>query len=230
MSSVAAVASSPASAYLMAGKILAANTAAKSLPTASAVPVADKVAISQAARDAFAAAETNSGTNATERKLDEIKARDALRRTPQDMEYLIANDKKFSAILDKENKGGSLTASEVDYMQKTGGFVNSFALLSPAEKDLYDQAIASGNKEAAAGISIIALTRTMGHMAGGAEGTTYDPINTEITAANVEKYFRHSVKDPSGKMQAQFQALIQFLQNNPAKPAAEHSATGAAQT
>lgn len=230
MSSVAAAASSSASAYLMAGKILAANTASKFQPVASAVPAADKVAISQAARDAFAAAENNSGANATERKLAEIKAKDALHRTPQDMEYLLANDKKLSAILDKENKGIGIAASEVDYMQKAGGFVNSFALLSPAEKELYDQAIASGNKEAAAGISIIALTRTMGHVAGGAEGTTYDPINTEITAANVEKYFRHSVKDPSGKMQAQFQALIQFLQNNPTKPAAEHSAPDTAKT
>ncbi len=230
MSSITSVASSPASTFLTVGKMLAANAVAKSQPAASATQAADKVVISQAARAAFAAAETNSGANATERKLAEIKAKDALSRTPQDMEYLIANDKKFSAILDKENKGIGLTASEVDYMQKTTGFVNSFALLSPAEKDLYDQAIASGNKEAAAGIGIIALTRTMGHMAGGADGTTYDPINTEITAANVEKFFRHSVKDPSGKMQAQFQALIQFLQTNPAKPATEHSATGTAKT
>lgn len=228
MSSITSVASSPASTFLMVGKMLAANAAAKSQPVASAAPVADKVAISQAARDAFAAAGSNSDANATERKLAEIKAKDALHRTPQDMEYLIANDKKYSAILDKENKGIGITASEVDYMQKTVGFVNSFALLSPAEKDLYDQAIASGNKEAAAGISVIAFIRTMGHSAGGVDGTTYDPINTEITAANVEKYFRHSVKDPSGKMQAQFQALIQFLQSNPSKPAAEHSATGTA--
>lgn len=56
----------------------------------------------------------------------------------------------------------------------------------------------------------------MGHTAGGAAGTTYDPLTTEITSANIEKYFRYSIVDPTGKAQAQFQALIQFLQNDTA--------------
>ena len=99
-------------------------------------------------------------------------------------------------------------------MQKAVGFVNTMANLSPAEKALYDKAVASGNTEAAAGISQIALVRMMGHTAGGANGTTYDPLNTEITAANIEKYFSHSIVDPTGKAQSQFQALIQYLQNN----------------
>lgn len=52
-------------------------------------------------------------------------------------------------------------------------------------------------------------------MAGGANGTTYDPIDTPITAANVEKYFSHSIVDPTGGADAKFQALIQFLQSAP---------------
>lgn len=51
MSSVAAVASSPASAYLMAGKILAANTASKSQAPASTAMLADRTTISQTARN-----------------------------------------------------------------------------------------------------------------------------------------------------------------------------------
>ena len=76
--------------------------------------------------------------------------------------------------------------------------------------------MASGDTQAAAGISQIALVRMMGHTAGGANGTTYDPLNTEITAANIERYFSHSIIDPSGKAQEQFQALMQFLQKNSA--------------
>lgn len=55
----------------------------------------------------------------------------------------------------------------------------------------------------------------MGHTAGGASGTTYDPLNTAITAGNIEKYFSHSIVDPSGKAASNFQALIRFLQATP---------------
>lgn len=139
-------------------------------------------------------------------------------RTAADMDYLWANDSGLAALQTKwkANPNYSPTAAEIDHEQKAIGFVNTMALLSPAEKALYDKAVASGNPEAAAGISQIAFVRTMGHTAGGAEGTTYDPINTAITAANVEQYFRHSIVDPSGKSQTQFQALIQYLQSNPA--------------
>ncbi len=88
------------------------------------------------------------------------------------------------------------------------------ANLSPAEKALYDKAVGSGNTEAAEGIGQIALIRMLGHTAGGPNGSTYDSLSTEITVANIGKYFSHSIIDPTGK--AQFQALIQYLQNNPA--------------
>lgn len=107
-----------------------------------------------------------------------------------------------------------LSADDIDYMQKTTGFVNTFANLSTEEKALYDEAVASGNKAAAAAISRIALNR-MGDMAGGANGTTYDPKAMQITPANIEQYFRHSFVDPTGRTQADFQALIQFLHNRP---------------
>lgn len=188
---------------------------------------ADTVNISQAARDAFAASSSNrwssssnsSTTNSVDTKLAEIKSKDAMSRTQEETDYVLTYDTKFAAIRDKinENKGpDTLTAEELDYAQKASGFVNTMANLSSAEKALYDKMVASGNTAAVAGMSQIALIRMMGHMAGGANGTTYDPINTEITAANTEKYFSHSIVDPSGKAQSQFQALIQYLQNNPA--------------
>lgn len=220
MSSVSFVTTTQPSSFVTAGKSTSPQTVATNQFQTS-VNTGSSVAISQAARDAFAATQNStssansSATNSVDAKLAEIKSRDAVHRTSSDTEYLLANDKKFAEIAAQGKSTEQLTSSELDYMQKASGFVNSMANLSPAEKDLYDKAVASGNKDAAAGISLIAMTRQMGHMAGGANGTTYDPINTAITAANIEQYFSHSIVDPSGKAQSQFQALIQFLQNNP---------------
>jgi hypothetical protein len=183
---------------------------------------ADTVSISHAAWVALVASSVSTTSsvdshtaNSIDARLAEIKSKDAMSRTDADTEYLWANDKKLTEIAAKGKSPDQLTASELDYVQKAGGLVNTMAYLSPDEKALYDKAVASGNTQAAAGLAQIALIRTGGHMAGGANGTTYDPINTAITAANIEKYFRHSIVDPSGDADAKFQALIQFLQNNP---------------
>lgn len=188
--------------------------------TTQAATSSATVTISPAARAALAAASVGSDSgsaNSVEARLAEIKAKDAMSRTQEEWDYLFTNDKKLAEITARANQNpGSLTSSELDYEQKARGLVNTMANLSPAEKALYDKAVASGNAQAAAGISQIAFIRTMGHTAGGADGTTYDPINTKITAENIVKYFSHSIVDPSGKAQAQFQALIAYLQNNPA--------------
>jgi len=134
-------------------------------------------------------------------------------RSQKDHDFLFANDKRLAEISAKSYN--TRTADEIDYMQKATGFVNTFAHLSSAEKALYDKAVASGNTAAAEGIAQIALIRQGGEMAGGANGTTYNSRTTEITAANIEKYFRHNIVDPSGNAESKFQALIQFLQNNP---------------
>lgn len=203
---------------------IARSPSPRQTPTTSPANIADTVSISKAAREALAASNASSSSSSAaanvgksvEARLAAIKAKDAVSRTQEDQDYLFANDKKLAEITAQGKSSDKLTAEELDYMQKAGGFVNTMANLSPAEKALYDKAVASGNTEAAAGISQIAFIRTMGHTAGGADGSTYDPLNTEITAANIEKYFSHSIVDPSGKAQFQFQALIQYLQNNPA--------------
>jgi hypothetical protein len=205
--------------------LLFANTAARSpaarqTPTATPANISDNVRISQAARDALASsnASSSSATNSdksVEARLATIKAKDGLSRTQEEQDYVRANDKRLAEITAQGKPPEKLTADELDYVQKAAGFVNTFANLSPAEKALYDKAGASGNTEAAEGISMIALIRQGGKMAGGANGTTYNSHATEITAANIEKYFSHSIVDPTGKAQSQFQALIQFLQDNP---------------
>lgn len=207
------------SALLFANTV-ARSPAARQTPTASPANIADTVRISQAAREALASsnASSSSVTNSdksVEARLAAIKAKDGLSRTQEEQDYVRANDKRLAEITAQGKPPEKLTADELDYMQKAAGFVNTFAYLSPAEKALYDKAVASGNTEAAAGISMIALIRQGGEMAGGANGTTYNSRTTEITAANIEKYFGHSIVDPTGKAQSQFQALIQFLQDNP---------------
>ena len=177
---------------------------------------ADTVSISRAARAAFEASSSvaTASADSVDARLAEIRARGPVNRSQEDQDFLFANDKRLAEITAQGKPPEKLTADELDYLQKATGLVNTFAHLSAAEKALYDKAVASGNTEAAAGISQIALIR-QGGMAGGANGTTYDPRNTEITAANIEKYFSHSIVDPTGNAQSRFQALIQFLQNNP---------------
>lgn len=190
-------------------------TASAASPAAN---FADSVDISKGAWEAFAASNASPSSSAAhtdksiEARLAEIKAKDVMSRTQEDQDYLFANDKRLAEITGKPHD--KLTADEIDYMQKAGGFVNTMANLSPAEKALYDKAVASGDTAAAAGIGQVAFIRTMGHTAGGAGGTTYDPIGTEINAANIGKFFIHSIVDSSGKAQSNFQALIQFLQNS----------------
>lgn len=168
---------------------------------------ADPVHISSAARAALAA----EGDASVDAKLASIRARGPINRSEADQAYLFAHDQRLAEIAAQGKPPEKLTADELDYMQKATGMVNTMANLSPAEKALYDKAVASGNTAAAAGISQIALVRMMGHTAGGAGGATYDPLNTAITAANVERYFSHSIVDPSGQAKAGFQALIAFL-------------------
>jgi hypothetical protein len=192
-----------------------ASNLVSSVVAAPAAKTSDTVSISQVARNTLATANA-AQAHSVETRLAEIKAKDGLMgRTQEEWDFLFANDKKLAEITEKRRQNpNSLTAAEIDYDQKARGAVNTMANLSPAEKTLYDKAVAGGDTQAAAGISQIAFIRTMGHTAGGANGTTYDPLNTEITAANIERYFSHSIVDPSGKAQEQFQALMQFLQKN----------------
>ncbi len=179
---------------------------------AETIPSAALITISQAARDALASSAADADAS-VDTRLAAIKAKGPLSKTAEDMDYLYANDAKLATILEKSNNGIGLTSSEIDYQQKTIGFVNTMAFLSPGEQKMYDDMLDMGNPAAASALADIAFVRTtMGHTAGGAEGTTYDPIHTEITAENVTRYFRHTVIDKTGASESSFQALIQYLQ------------------
>lgn len=204
------------SSALLFSSAVARSPSTRQYLAASTANAADSVRISQAARDAFAASSssaTASKDRSVEARLAEIRASGPVNRSQEDHDFLFANDKRLAEISAKSYD--SRTADDIDYMQKATGLVNTFAHLSSAEKALYDKAVASGNTAAAEGIAQIALIRQGGEMAGGANGTAYNPRTTEITAANIEKYFSHSIVDPSGNAASKFQALIQFLQNNP---------------
>ncbi|MDK9705206.1 MAG: hypothetical protein OEL20_18940 [Sulfuritalea sp.] len=203
--------SSPFSAAEIARSLSPRQTPAATLP-ASIADIADTVRISQAGREALAA---SNGDKSVEARLAAIKSKDGMSRTQEEQDYVRANDTRLSEITAQGKPPEKLTADELDYLQKAAGFVNTFANLSSAEKALYDKAVASDNTEAAAGISMIALIRQGGNMAGGANGSTYNPLTMEITAANIEKFFSHSIIDQTGQAQSQFQALIQLLQDSP---------------
>jgi hypothetical protein len=156
----------------------------------------------------------SASTENKDARLAAIEAKGALSRTQEENDYVLAHDKRFAEIRDQ---GGPRTADELDYVQKAGGMVHSMENLSPAERALWDKANASGDWEAAGALCWIGMIRMGGHTANGAGGTTYDPLNTAITAANVEKYFQYGVIDSAtGKPWPAFQALIRFLQANQA--------------
>lgn len=205
------------SASFFAAEITPSPSPRKS-PAASQANIADTVRISQAAREALAASSSTASMNSdksVETLLADIRARGTVNRSQEDQDFLFTNDKRLAEITAQGKPPEKLTAEELDYLQKASGLVNTFAHLSSAEKALYDKAVASGNTAAAEGISQIALIRQGGEMAGGSNGTTYNSRTTEITVANIEKYFGHSIIDSSGNAASKFQALIQFLQNNP---------------
>lgn len=135
--------------------------------------------------------------------------------TASDMMSYANNDKKIADILAKMRNHILVTSSEMDYFQTTRGDVRSIAALSPAERTLYDKLAAEGNYKALGGLANIGFLRaTQGHLAGYGGGT-YDPINTQITPANIMKYFLHNYANPGTDIQSGFTALADYLKSNP---------------
>lgn len=185
---------------------------------ALAANYADKVSISDSAKALMASSQTSAQEAETQKRIDAIKAKPGVERTEADVEYLSKNDKRFAELQEKMKASGldgfdSLTADEVDYMQKAGGFVNTMAELSPKEKDLYNELVANGNHEAAHGLMLVAMSRIgmSGQQVTLPNGKTFDPANTEVTAANIRNLFKYMFVDPSGNTDRQFDALASYL-------------------
>lgn len=195
------------------GSVIKSSAQRQSLPTPVA-NYADRVSISDAAK----ALAGSSQSTEIQQRIDAIKAKPGVERTQADFEYLSANDKRFAELQEKMKASGksgfdSLTADEVDYMQKAGGFVNTMAELSPKEKALYDELVASGNFEAAHGLALVGMSRIGmgGQQVTLPNGKTFDPTNTEVTAANIQTLFKQMFVDPSGNTDRQFEALASYL-------------------
>lgn len=189
----------------------------QSLPTPAA-NYADKVSISDAAKELMTGAQTATSGAEIQKRIEAIKAKPGVERTEADFEYLSKNDKRFAELQEKIKASGydgfdSLTADEVDYMQKAGGFVNTMAELSPKEKALYDELVASGNHEAAHGLMLVGMSRIgmSGQQVTLPNGKTFYPSNTEVTAANIRNLFKYMFVDSSGNTDRQFEALASYL-------------------
>ena len=201
---------------------------------ASATPSADiagSIHISDAGRAALSA-ETSAGDAAVQRRIDEIKAKPGVHRTQEDGDYLYAHDKRFAEIRDKSRDYGgaeSLTADELDYLQKAGGFVNTMAELSADEKVLYDELVAQGNTEAAAALNLIAMSRIGmgGEQITLPNGRVFDPTTTAITADNVRNLFRYLHVDETGRTDRMFEALASYLDRRDDPATAARNRAGA---
>ncbi len=198
-------------AYISAGR----SSLGRQASTPPSADIAGSIHISDAARAALSG-ETSAGDAAVQRRIDEIKAKPGIHRTQEDGDYLYAHDKRFAEIRDKSRDYGgpeSLTADELDYLQKAGGFVNTMAELSADEKVLYDELVAQGNTEAAAALNLIAMSRIGmgGQQITLPNGRVFDPTTTEITADNVRNLFRYLHVDETGRTDRMFEALASYL-------------------
>lgn len=186
----------------------------QTLPSSSA-NYADKVSISDAAKAMMASSQASAQAQDIQNHIDAIKAKPGLERTEADFNYLSEHDQRFAEIQDKLKASGweSLNADEIDYMQKAGGFVNTMAELSPKERALYDEMVANGNREAAEGLMLVALSRSgmHGQQVTLPDGSSFDPGSTEVTANNIRNLFKSMFVDPSGKTDRQFEALASYL-------------------
>lgn len=205
---------------VMAAYGAATRTAAtRQTSTGNTANNADQVSISNEALALLSKSQSsNSEDAAIQQRLAEIKAKPGVERTEADTEYLMKNDKRFIELQEKMKASGldgfdSLTADEVDYMQKAGGFVNTMSYLSTGEKALYDEMVAKGNHEAAHGLMLVGMSRIGmgGQQVTLPNGKTFDPTSTEVTADNIRNLFKLMFVDPSGQTDRQFDALASFL-------------------
>lgn len=195
------------------------SAATRQTSTGSPANNADQVSISNEALALLSKSQASNAQDAAiQQRLAEIKAKPGVERTEADTEYLMKNDKRFVELQEKMKASGldgfdSLTADEVDYMQKAGGFVNTVSYLSTGEKALYDEMVSKGNHEAAHGLMLVAMSRIGmgGQQVTLPNGKTFDPTSTEVTADNIRNLFKLMFVDPSGQTDRQFEALASYM-------------------
>lgn len=179
-------------------------------PVSSLLPASPQgggtqVSISDKAKALGASASTDD----IQAKIDAIKAKPGHARAEGDTEYLLAHDSRFAEIAAKPD--AARTAEDHDYMQKAGGFVNTMANLSPAEKKLYDDLVAQGNTEAVRGMNLLALSRMGGGEVTLPNGRTFDPAKTEISPDSIRHLFSQMFANADGQDARSFEALASYL-------------------
>ena len=179
----------------------------------------DSVTISDAAKDLLSKTESSiANDEAIQKQLDTIKAKPAVERSAEEIEFVSKNDKRFAEIQEKIKNNGfeSLKADDMDYVQKAAGMVNTMAMLSTKEKALYDDLISKGNHEAARGLMLVGMSRI------GMEGQqitlennlSFNPIDTELTAETIRNLFKHVFVSDSKNTDSAFDALASYLEQN----------------
>ena len=171
--------------------------------------------MSQAARDLAKVALMQTGhdsAHAIQAQLAQIQSKDPFSRTEEEMTFLLTHDLKLAEITAKGFE--LLTAEEVEYEQRSRGLVNTMGQLNASEMALFNELKGPEHATAREGLAQIAFLRMVqGHLAGGENGTTYDPRSTPITAENILQFFRHSIVDSTGLAQRQFLALAEYLRH-----------------
>lgn len=182
---------------------------------AAAENLAERVSISEAAKAMLGSSQPPTKDAAIQSRINAIKATPNVERTQADFDFLAENDTRYAEIQEKLKTSGnnSLTSDEMDYLQKAGGFVNTMGELTPGERALYDELMAQGNSEAASGLLLVGMSRIgmSGQQVTLPNGQSFDPIATEVTAANIRNLFKFMFVDSSGSTDRQFDALASYL-------------------
>lgn len=177
----------------------------------SSSPFFDKVTISDAAKAMMADSQAAVDAQEIQKQLDAIKAKPAVERSPNEVDFVSKNDKHFTELAKKGYD--SLKSDEVDYMQKAGGFVNTMSMLSPKEKGLYDELIGQNNNEAAGALLLVGMSRIgmEGQQVTLPNGLIFDPTKTDVTAENIRNLFKHMFAGDSSNTDRTFDALASYL-------------------
>jgi hypothetical protein len=104
------------------------------------------------------------------------------------------------------------TAEEVDQLQRANGLVNTMALLSPSEKQLYNELVAKGDTEAVKGMNLLALSRVGGGEVTLPNGKAFNPSATEITPENIRNLFSQVFISADKDIDHAFNALARALE------------------
>lgn len=190
------------------------SSESNSLATSTDSSYTDSLTISDAAKALL----STTNNEAVQKQLDAIKTKPAVERSAEETEFVSQNDMRFTEIKEKIKNNGfeSLKADDMDYAQKAGGFVNTMAMLSPKEKDLYDDMVTKGDYEAAQGLMLVGMSRIgmEGQQVTLENNLSFSPIDTQLTAETIRNLFTNIFVSDDRNTDSAFDALASYLEQN----------------